>query len=67
MFTTIDHLRKIEKTLLTETIIDREILIQVHLRRDGGFVRINKIFSGELEGYLQELNDYLYADGGETA
>jgi len=63
----LDWLGKIEKTLLTETIIDREIFDTGAFKTYGGFVRINKIFSGELEGYLQELNDYLYADGGETA
>ena len=33
----------------------------------GCFSRINKVFSGKLDAYLQELNDYLYDDGGETA
>jgi type I restriction enzyme R subunit len=63
----LDWLSKIEKTLLTEKIIDRETFDTGAFKSNGGFSRINKIFSGELEGYLQELNDYLYDDGGERA
>jgi len=63
----LDWLEKIENTLLSETVIDHEIFNIGAFKTYGGFSRMNKIFSGELEDYLQELNDYLYDDGGETA
>ena len=65
--TELDWLILIEKTLLTETVIDRETIDTGAFKTRGGFSRINKVFSGKLETYLQELNVYLYDDGGETA
>ena len=62
-----DWLNRIENTLLTETVIDRETFDTGAFKSKGGFSRINRIFSGKLESYLQELNNYLYDDGGETA
>ena len=36
-------------------------------KKKGGFKRINKIFAGKLEDVINELNQYLYDDGGKTA
>lgn len=63
----LDWLSKIEKTLLQESIIDKSVFDMGFYRSNGGFARINKIFAGKLEDYLQELNDYLYDDGEKTA
>ena len=63
----LDWLAKIEKTLLQESVIDKSVFDMGIYKTNGGFARINKIFAGKLEDYLQELNDYLYDDGGKTA
>ena len=60
-FTKVQHdwLDRIEKTLLSETIVHREIFDSGAFRTHGGFARINKIFADKLEDHLQELNNYL--------
>jgi type I restriction enzyme R subunit len=63
----LDWLGRIEKTLLKETVIDRETFDTGAYKTDGGFDRINKIFAGNLDAYLLELNGYLYDDGEKTA
>jgi type I restriction enzyme R subunit len=63
----LDWLVLIEKTLLSETVIDQETFDTGAFKTQGGFARADKIFGGELQTYLIELNNYLYDDGGETA
>ena len=63
----LDWLVLIEKTLLSETVIDRETFDAGAFKTQGGFIRADKIFSGKLEMYLKELNEYLYDDGGKAA
>ena len=63
----LDWLARIEKTLVSETVIDRETFDTGAFKSEGGFVRIDKIFAGKLESYLFELSGYLYDDGGESA
>ena len=58
----LDWLILIEKTLISETIIDKETFNSGAFKTKGGYTRANKIFGGKLENYLQELNDYLYED-----
>ena len=60
-------LDRIEKTLLAETVIDRETFDMGAYKDKGGFARIDKVFHGRLGAYLTELNDYLYDDGGLAA
>jgi len=63
----LDWLVLIEKTLLSETVIDRETFNTGAFKTQGGFARADKIFGDKLEDYLRELNIYLYDDGGKTA
>jgi len=63
----LDWLARIEKTLVAETVLDREIFETGAFKANGGFVQINKRFRGKLDELIQELNDYLYDDGGKTA
>ncbi len=61
-------LRRIEKYLLQQSVIQRETFDEDdRFRRDGGFSRIDKVFDGRLEGLLAQLNEYLYDDGGTSA
>jgi type I restriction enzyme R subunit len=62
-----DWLSRIESSLLAETVIDKDTFNAGAFQSYGGFDKINKVFSGNLELYLKELNDYLYDDGGKTA
>lgn len=62
-----DWLSRIEKSLLAETIIDRETFESGSFKTAGGFTKIDKVFGGKLDDYLHELNDYLYDDGGKPA
>jgi type I restriction enzyme R subunit len=62
-----DWLVLIEKTLLSETVIDHETFDTGAFKTQGGFSRADKIFGGKLEAFLWELNTYLYDDGGKTA
>lgn len=63
----LDWLKRIENSLLAETIVDRETFDSGAFKSEGGYPRINKIFGGDLDDYIQELNDYLYDDGGNPA
>jgi len=63
----LDWLAKIEKTLLSEIVIDRETFDTGAFKTVGGLKRAEKIFDGKLDDYLFELNQYLYDDGGKTA
>ena len=63
----LDWLAKIENTLLAETVLDRELFETGAFKTNGGFVQMNKRFKGKLDEIIQELNDYLYDDGGKTA
>ncbi len=62
-----DWLSKFEKTLLQESVIDMSVFDMGLYKTSGGYAQINKKFSGKLCDYLQELNTYLYDDGGKTA
>ncbi|KJH69645.1 type I restriction-modification system endonuclease [Aliterella atlantica] len=55
-------LERIGKQLKVETIVDTEALNQGEFKTQGGFTRINKIFDGQLETILVEINDALWQD-----
>ena len=63
----LDWLGRIESTLLKEIIVDKETFNTGAFKTQGGYNKINKVFSGRLEDYLQELKGYIYDDGGKTA
>ncbi|MFI3254170.1 MAG: type I restriction-modification system endonuclease [Eubacteriales bacterium] len=62
-----DWLDRIEKNLLTETVLSKDTFDTGYFRDQGGFKRIDKIFGNKLGEYIIELNQYLYDDGGKTA
>ena len=55
---------KIEMSLLNESIINKETFEAGAFKIQGGYNRINKVFGNQLDGIINELNDYLYDDGG---
>lgn len=63
----LDWLERIETSLLAETIVDKETFESGAFKTNGGFARMDKIFGGKLNDYIEELNDYLYDDGGTPA
>lgn len=61
-------LGRMEKYLLEESIINVSVFDEdSRFKSQGGFARINKVFGNKLENIVQELNEYLYNDGGESA
>ena len=54
-------LDRIEKTMMKEPVLDPS------LRQEGGFTVIDRRFGGGLDAILDELNQYLYDDGGAAA
>ena len=63
----LDWLDRIEKSLLEETVIDKQILNSGAFRTNGGFNAIDKRFGGKLQELIDELNEYLYNDGENVA
>ncbi len=53
-------LERIEKQLDKEIVVDRAALDAEPFSTDGGFTRLNKVFGGELEGVLSEINTELW-------
>ncbi len=63
----LDWLYRIEKALLSETVLDRELFDSGSFKTAGGYNKLDKIFLGKFDAYMMELNEYLYDDGGKTA
>lgn len=55
---------KIEMSLLNESIINKETFEVGAFKTQGGYNRANKVFGDQLDDIINELNDYLYDDGG---
>ncbi len=53
-------LKRIEEQLLREVVVDRTSLEEEPFRTDGGFQRMNKIFDGNLEVLLGDINEELW-------
>ena len=55
--------------MLNETLIDAASFDErgTAFKQHGGFDRIDKVFGGKLANILDELNRYLYDDGGNAA
>ena len=62
-------LGRIEKYLLNESLINPAVFDETGtaFKMNGGFKRIDKFFGGKLANLLDELNRYLYDDGGNVA
>ena len=63
----LDWLDRIEKSLLEETVMDKQILNSGAFRTNGGFNAIDKRFGGKLQEIIDELNEYLYNDEENVA
>lgn len=53
-------LKRIEEQILREVVVDRAAIDEEPFRADGGFQRLNKIFGGQLESVLGDINEELW-------
>ena len=60
-------LERIEKQLVAETVLDREVFDRGAFASHGGFNRLNKIFQGNFQQILDDITATLYPDQRETA
>ena len=65
--TQLEWLRRIERVLLEETVLDDQIFEMGAFKNAGGFLIIDRRFGGKLRDIITELNTYLYEDGAKTA
>lgn len=63
----LDWLKRIEKVMLEETVLDEQMFEQGAFKNNGGFRGIDRRFEGQLHEVIMELNQYLYDDGGNVA
>ncbi len=63
----LDWLARIENYLINENIIEKDSFESGAFKTFGGFKRIDKVFNNNLDNIIQELNEYLYEDGGVIA
>lgn len=49
-----------EEQLLREVVVDRASIDEEPFRADGGFQRLNKVFNGQLESVLSDINEELW-------
>jgi len=55
-------LERIEKQLIAETVFERKDFDKGAFKAHGGFARLNKIFQGNLNTVLDEINNALYPE-----
>ena len=65
--TQLDWLKRIEKVLLEESVLDEQLFEVGAFKNAGGFTIIDRRFGGKLREIITELNEYLYEDGGNIA
>lgn len=53
-------LKRIGEQLLKEVVVDRASIDEEPFRADGGFQRLDKVFGGQLEAVLSEINEELW-------
>jgi type I restriction enzyme R subunit len=53
-------LKRIGEQLLREVVVDRASIDEEPFRADGGFQRLNKVFGGQLEAVLSDINEELW-------
>lgn len=63
----LDWLKRIEKVMLEEAVLDEQMFEQGAFKNNGGFKGIDRRFEGQLHEVMIELNQYLYDDGGVVA
>lgn len=64
----LNWIKRMGKYLIEESVLNVKVFDEdSRFKGDGGFVAINKKFSGKLEDIVLELNEYLYDDGGRLA
>lgn len=63
----LNWLNRIEKTMLKEPVLDVQMFEQGAFKNAGGFINIDRRFNGQLGNIINELNQYLYDDGGSVA
>lgn len=60
-------IKRMEDYLMNESVLNIQVFDEdSRFRSQGGFSRINKVFSNNLENIILELNTYLYDDGGKA-
>jgi type I restriction enzyme R subunit len=61
-WTAVQHqwLQRIEKQLIAQTVLDREDFDRGAFKDKGGFNRLNKIFQGNFQQVMDEINTNLY-------
>jgi type I restriction enzyme, R subunit len=53
-------LKRIEEQILRELVVDPAAVDEEPFSKDGGFQRLNKIFGGQLEAVLADINEELW-------
>jgi type I restriction enzyme R subunit len=68
-WTAVQHqwIERIEKQLIAQTVLDREDFDRGAFANSGGFNRLNKIFQGNFQKVLDEINENLYPEERKTA
>jgi type I restriction enzyme, R subunit len=57
-------LKRIGEQIEKEIVVDREAIDKEPFVADGGFNRLNRVFSGELESLLAEINEEMWKKAG---
>ena len=55
-------LSRFEKQLIQETILRKEDLDREPFKEEGGYKKLNKIFKGDLDNLLNDINENLYTE-----
>ena len=58
----LDWLNRIEKQLLSDSILNKETFETGAFETKGGYKVLNKIFENKLDEIISEINEYLYED-----
>jgi type I restriction enzyme, R subunit len=53
-------LKRIEEQITREMVVDRAAIDEEPFSNDGGFQRLNKVFGGQLEAVLSNINEELW-------
>lgn len=55
-------LQKIEKYMIKEIIIDKEVFEVGNFKREGGFKRYNTVFEDKLDAIIDKLKEHMFSD-----